>query len=1253
MKRALLIALGVLLVLAAAAGGTTLYLLNSRDGLTRTLLWGAALLPGTLTVEEVQGRLRGPLSLRGLSYHDAEREVRLEELALEWQPGDLLDHLLHIKSLTLRGLQVVQHNTQPHPYEGIPNPPFTLIVEHLEASDLSVQSGDAAPRRIDRIALAGRFDAGVYTIDSLAAQAAWGELNASGSLQTRGRDRLELDTAWRLALPGRPALRGGGRIEGDSRRLTTTQTLQAPLPLTLEVSVDDPYSAAPDWSLRTASDELDLRPWQPALTAPLRDVALTLQGNGTSFRGEARLAYPLAQAGSVRIATRLSGSPSAVTLSGLELAPEGSDARLRLDASLDLATDPPAARITGGWEQLQWPLQGTARIASPKGSFRIEGTPDAYRVDLEAPLQRPDASLGTWRAAGNGNRDGVTLTTVTAQVADGKATGSGALQWRNGINWQAQLQLADIDPGSYLAAWPGRLGATVSARGDTTPVTRIAIADLHGELRGHTIDAATQLTATAHGVRVEQGELRSGSAHLKLSGDIGESLDLAFDLDAPALQELLTDASGQARARGRLRGSAAAPRLDATVQLSDLAWGTARLQQAQGEISADLAAAGAVKATIDAKQLHYGARALEQAHLSADGSAQAHTLRLAARGAGGELTLALHGGYAAAHWQGELREGRWVQPAAGTWSLVQPATLSLGRDRVTLARHCWRQTSAESATPPGALCLRAQWAQSGEWGIDGNAEHLPLALLDPLLPGGAQVSGPLDGSFQLQRDANGRQSGSAQLRLGPGSLHPGQAAAEARVVTHRGGELNLHLEDERLAGELALQLEQEGTLAGQITLRPFALAHPGAPDTAIGGDLRLKLPDLGLIAALLPRLGIGPGTLQAHLALGGTLAAPRLQGEATLEAQQIEVGAAGITLKALSLRATSDDGRRWQVSGSTTSGGGKLAVEGVTELDPARGWPTRLQVRGERFEAVNLRDYWALVSPDLTLQLERGRFSVDGALAVPEAQIRPRRGGSEAQTESRDVVIVGAPTPADTTPLAAFYARIALTLGDKVEFSGYGLRSRITGKLTLEDAPDSVVKGTGELRVVEGKYKSYGQDLTVESGRLTFAGGPVDNPGIDARAVRTSGEVTAGILLRGTLRDPQVTLFSTPSLPQADILSYLVLGVPVSQADQQSGGSSLLASAAALGYVADSPLVRQIRRGLGIEDLRIESDSTRETVAVTLGRYLSPRLYISYSVGLSDNDSVFRIRYKVGRNWTLETESGAQSGTDLRYVIEK
>ena len=82
------------------------------------------------------------------------------------------------------------------------------------------------------------------------------------------------------------------------------------------------------------------------------------------------------------------------------------------------------------------------------------------------------------------------------------------------------------------------------------------------------------------------------------------------------------------------------------------------------------------------------------------------------------------------------------------------------------------------------------------------------------------------------------------------------------------------------------------------------------------------------------------------------------------------------------------------------------------------------------------------------------------------------------------------------------------------------------GDDTTQDAP--------ELEVRNGKYRAYARQLDVERGRLVFTGGPVTDPGVDLRASRKVPGYKVGVLVRGLLRLPQLTLFSEPPLPQKD-----------------------------------------------------------------------------------------------------------------------
>jgi translocation and assembly module TamB len=54
-----------------------------------------------------------------------------------------------------------------------------------------------------------------------------------------------------------------------------------------------------------------------------------------------------------------------------------------------------------------------------------------------------------------------------------------------------------------------------------------------------------------------------------------------------------------------------------------------------------------------------------------------------------------------------------------------------------------------------------------------------------------------------------------------------------------------------------------------------------------------------------------------------------------------------------------------------------------------------------------------------------------------------------------------------------------------------------------------------------------------------------------------------------------------------------------------------------------------------------------------LGRYLSPRLYVSYGISLTENLNTFKLRYTLGDHWTVRAELGQAQGADLVSSISK
>jgi len=55
---------------------------------------------------------------------------------------------------------------------------------------------------------------------------------------------------------------------------------------------------------------------------------------------------------------------------------------------------------------------------------------------------------------------------------------------------------------------------------------------------------------------------------------------------------------------------------------------------------------------------------------------------------------------------------------------------------------------------------------------------------------------------------------------------------------------------------------------------------------------------------------------------------------------------------------------------------------------------------------------------------------------------------------------------------------------------------------------------------------------------------------------------------------------------------------------------------------------------------------------MTVGKYLTPEIYLSYGRSLVTGGNLFTLRYDISRRFQLETQSGSESGIDLYYKLE-
>ena len=65
------------------------------------------------------------------------------------------------------------------------------------------------------------------------------------------------------------------------------------------------------------------------------------------------------------------------------------------------------------------------------------------------------------------------------------------------------------------------------------------------------------------------------------------------------------------------------------------------------------------------------------------------------------------------------------------------------------------------------------------------------------------------------------------------------------------------------------------------------------------------------------------------------------------------------------------------------------------------------------------------------------------------------------------------------------------------------------------------------------------------------------------------------------------------------------------------------------------------------------AEANPENASFVVGKYLSPKLYVSYGLGLFDPITTLRVKYDISRHWKLVSESSSEaSGGDVIYTIE-
>ncbi|MES9990089.1 MAG: translocation/assembly module TamB domain-containing protein [Candidatus Thiodiazotropha endolucinida] len=1248
MKRvATYVTLSTLLILLLLSA-IVYYFVFTHDGSRRSFYLAQRLVPGDLQVDILHGRLAGPLELTGLSYQQADGlAFRCERLYLDWRPSQLLGLRLAVSELSLVETRLrlpasekPDDKTGDGSFQGV-KLPLAITLSRFSSEGFELVQGERGdPVRIDKLNLSAVTEADRLTITQFDAEAISSRLSLQGSLGLDAPLPMTIDLSWAHTLEEGPRLAGEGRVSGDLQRIEITQRLAPPIEGELQALLSD-LQGRPEWNAVLKLKQGELGGFTPDFPASLKGQ-LSAQGSFEAIDLDADLELVEARIGEIVTELHADYNQGAIRIGdlrisngqGLDLTAKGEYHPQDGELSADLQ-----------WRGLRWPLIGEkVDIGSDSGTLHLQGGLDAYVYQLAMQASRPEVGTLQFDAVGSGTLEQVDLDKLSVELQQGKIEGSGKLTWSPTLSWQLGLTGDGVDPALVHPLFPGDLAFDLDTQGSMEeggPDAELNLNSLSGLLREYSLNGKGRLTLKQDALTVHALELLSGSNRIAVDGSLADRLALNWSVDAPELASLWPGLSGALRAKGDLGGTLQAPSLKADIEAGELSLEAYRVGQLNGEVALEMAGEQRVALSLHSQELSAFGRQWKSLDIALQGHVPQHRLQIDLAGEQvPQLSLeGVSGLHEGQRLQGRLQRLRLSSPEVGEWELESALAYRLAASEQDVEPFCLVSGEAR-------LCASFN-QQAGGWETKLQAKQLPLRLLQPVLPVETRIVGKAALQAELSTEASGRMTGAAELQIPEGKLDFALGATREEVDFSDSGAKAV-IDRKGLDADINLPLQQLGGFAMSLQLPGIDLTDLKPDQQSLQGRIKGGVQNLAMLTAFSPQLQNSRGELSVDMTLGGSLSEPRIDGDAKLTQGAIDIPVLGIELRDMEMSVQTPDLETISLAGSVRSGKGRLALEGTTRMDADNGYPSKYKIEGKDWLVVNIPEAEVRLSPNLSFEHSAQKSVLEGKVHLPYARIRPRALPETAVSESSDLVVVGDDEAQQAQPDTPLHAKVRLSLGKRVSFDGLGLRGKLTGGLMIIDEPGRPVIGRGRLGISEGVYQAYGQDLNIERGYALFADSPVDNPGLDVRAAREIDEITAGMRITGTLKKPHLKLYSTPSMSETDILSYIVTGRPAGESSGKTAGMLAMMQASGASNIAS-----ELGRQLGLEELRVETGSSLEEAALVAGTYLSPRLYVQYVNELATGETKVRMRYDLTDRWQLEAETGRTQSGDFFYTFDR
>jgi len=1070
----------------------------------------------------------------------------------------------------------------------------------------------------------------------------FGTLTMQGKGELRAASPMELETdarfTWKLS--NQPDWVATAVTQGTLDELLVTSQITAPFRADLAGRMLDLTSGF-HWLAEMRIHDFDLRTWGGGGLLGRITGQLKLSGDTDDIRGEGPMTPEGLRVGAFDMRFRSAYPYRETQLHSLEFVHHTSQARIAGAGVVGIVPNGPELQLRGTWKNFRWPLVGhDIGVRSATGEYTLNGT-WPYAVRASGEVQALELEPLQFQMNGSLGKDRLIVHSSETAAFDGIFSSTGEVVWTPDDHWSAKGAAVGVDLARIRPDLESSLDFEYSASGKEFAADAdfsVQVQSLAGRLRNVPASGEGKVSRVDLEWLFDGVKLGAGGTQLALDGRLATEADLKFDLDSRDLSLLAHDSRGELHASGVIQGTLHDPMLKVVARGGGIQHGELRIGKLSAAVDFDSRSQGASKADVVLRDVAYDDREFDALTFTLNGTAQSHVARLEAAGLGLTVKSEATGIFADGAWRGQLYQLGITGSESLRLDLDAPVALLISADRIRTDWLCLKGT-------PARVCADGDWTPA-KWSATLTANDLPLGPLTTNLTPPVRYRGNLSVNARAFGAAGEPVQGGIRADLVDASIIHRLSSGRDETITLGSGLITVDASPATVRAEAGLDAGQVGTISGRVDVARSAHRWQDMP---IKGSLQARTGELGFVTLYLPQIDRTVGRLTADLKLDGTLGTPYTDGTLALADAELDFYQINLALRQVSLKARLND-NTLQFDGAARVGQGGVSTNGKLEWRDALPYG-QISIDGENLRVVDVPEAKIDASPDLNFRITGRRIEVSGEIKVPYADIVPAD-LTNAVRASSDEIIVGE-TEAALSRRFEVLTDVKMTLGDRVRIDTSGLTGRLTGNITVRSGYDDVTRGTGEFQIAEGRYTAYGRQLDIDRGRLSFTGGPVNDPGVDIRAIRRfpDSNTIAGVNVRGTLLQPRLTFYSEPSLPQSQIVSMILGGGgPAATANNENNRQS----GARNEFVAQGGaiLAQQLGARVGIQDVSLESDVTNET-SLVLGKYLSPRLYVSYGISLTEALNTLKLRYSLNDHWTIKTEVGGDQGADLEYTIEK